>query len=169
MGNQKTFNRRGLIIYLHVKTLMWITHKNLPVTDYKTQKDLYRNLGISWNVELLLIYILLRIAFQVTLISFCSKCTLSFFHMKLIICLHINHPYIITKEQNPTLIWRFSEKKPNLFLQDPNLVLGLLYKQDLVLNLEKLTALHRWCCSQEATCFTSTLELHLLVTSGVAA
>lgn len=83
MGNQKPFNRRGLIIYLHVKTLTRIIHKKLSVTDYKTQKDLYRSLGISWNVELLLIYIPLHIAFQVTFfIAFCSKCTLSFFHMK---------------------------------------------------------------------------------------
>lgn len=83
MGNQKPFNRRGLILYLCVKTLRKITHKKLSVTDDKTQKDLYRNLGISWNVELLLIYILLRIAFQVTFIAFCTKCTLSFFYMKL--------------------------------------------------------------------------------------
>lgn len=81
MGNQKPFNRRGLILYLCVKTLRKITRKKLSVTDYKTQKDLYRNLGISWNVELLLIYILLHIAFQVTFIAFCSKCTLSFFYM----------------------------------------------------------------------------------------
>lgn len=81
MGNQKPFNRRGLILYLCVKTLRKITRKKLFVTDYQTQKDLYRNLGISWNVELLLIYILLHITFQVTFIAFCSKCTLSFFYM----------------------------------------------------------------------------------------
>lgn len=83
MGNQKAFNRRGLIIYLCVKMLMRITHKKFSDMDYKTQKDLYRNLGISWNTGLLLIYVLLRIAFQVTFIAFYSKCTLSFFHMKL--------------------------------------------------------------------------------------
>lgn len=44
----------------------------------------------------------------------------------------------------------FKEETKSIFtlLQDPNPVWGLFHKPDLVLNLEKVTALHRCYCSQ---------------------